>query len=316
MKYIHIYNNRTEYNAVEKEIYDMSLIRNEDNLVLFSKNVPNIERIYEEEYFTIEITQGGYFTVAAAIQNVTKAYSPLNIDYSFNEGDWISTQITRTGLTFNCIAGDSIRFRGTNTTYCNNLDAGNNTHKQWYVIFGIVGHDDWFGEEDAHGANYYKNIDEFMHTTCKFNVCGNIMSLLYGDNFVGQTTLPSTYTFANLFKTSNVVSAEHLILPSTTLTKRCYSCMFSKAYYLETSPEFIAETLSSECMHYAFETCESLTKITFLATNANKSTNTNNFMSGTPDTSDCIFIKNPNVTAASIKTTCGIPENWTIQDYV
>jgi hypothetical protein len=59
-----------------------------------------------------------------------------------------------------------------------------------------------------------------------FDVEGNIMSLIYGDNFIGNNTLTGTYNFCSMFKLSNSVSAEHMILPATTLTQYCYRADF------------------------------------------------------------------------------------------
>ena len=59
----------------------------------------------------------------------------------------------------------------------------------------------------------------YFIATGKFDVYGNIMSLLYGDNFIGQTSLTGkTYAFYNLFRgNTNIVSAQDIILPATTL---------------------------------------------------------------------------------------------------
>jgi hypothetical protein len=62
----------------------------------------------------------------------------------------------------------------------------------------------------------------------KCNLKGNIMSLLYGDEFEGQTDLTGkTSAFYQLFKgCTNVVKANKLILPATTLEISCYYRMF------------------------------------------------------------------------------------------
>lgn len=61
-------------------------------------------------------------------------------------------------------------------------------------------------------------------STNKFNVQGNIMSLLYGNNFKEQTSLTSKdYAFYLLFTANeNVTNAKNLILPSTVLVRSCY----------------------------------------------------------------------------------------------
>ena len=88
----------------------------------------------------------------------------------------------------------------------------------------------------------------------KCNVKGNIMSLLYGDNFEGQTDLSGkNYTFYKLFyNCKTIVDVSELILPATTLANNCYSNMFSGCTNLITAPELPATTLASQCYNYMF----------------------------------------------------------------
>ena len=307
MKYIKIYNTRSEYNAAPKEDYEMSLIMEEDNYVVFYRN-------YSKEYFTIEITRAGDFTVVPAIDPKSTLSSidesiALTISYSLNGGEWTSATLLTSGLTLSVSVGDTIRFKGNNTNYCNNIPGSHKDgpHKLWYVVFGCIQDD---------GDIY---IGEFTSTTARFNAYGNIMSLLYGDNFIGQTTLPSTFTFCQLFKTSGIVSAEHLILPSMTLTDSCYRAMFSKAHRLIVSPTFPAKNLTTECYKYMFEDCNSLQKITCLAETGLTTENTtgavNNFTTSKSGfRSTGLFIKSPNATTWTIGIN-GIPNGWTIIDY-
>ena len=97
--------------------------------------------------------------------------------------------------------------------------------------------------------------------TGNFNVSGNIMSLLYGDNFIGQTDLTGKdYIFFGLFNSNtNLVSAENLILPATTLAEHCYVYMFNSCTSLTTSPELPATTLADSCYNSMFNACTSLT---------------------------------------------------------
>ena len=68
----------------------------------------------------------------------------------------------------------------------------------------------------------------FEGGTATYDIEGNIMSLLYGDNFADRTALPDgSYTFCSLFKKAPVISAENLILPATTLKEYCYRALFS-----------------------------------------------------------------------------------------
>lgn len=97
--------------------------------------------------------------------------------------------------------------------------------------------------------------------TGNFNVSGNIMSLYYGDDFVGQTDLTGkNYVFYRLFhQCDKLVSAENLILPATTLASFCYGSMFQGCTSLTTAPELPATTLASSCYGSMFFGCTSLT---------------------------------------------------------
>ena len=105
----------------------------------------------------------------------------------------------------------------------------------------------------------YAGIGKFV-ATGKFDAYGNIMSLLYGDNFVGQISLTGkTYAFYKLFSNTEVVSAQNLILPATTLAYQCYKEMFFACTSLTTAPVLPATTLASSCYDSMFRGCKSLT---------------------------------------------------------
>ena len=92
---------------------------------------------------------------------------------------------------------------------------------------------------------------------------GNIMSLLYGDNFSGQTVIPSNFNLRKLFSgATNITSAENLVIPATTVKKQCYSQMFQGCTNLVTAPKVIgssAMTWSGDyCWSDMFNTCTSL----------------------------------------------------------
>ena len=97
--------------------------------------------------------------------------------------------------------------------------------------------------------------------TGDFDVQGNVMSLLYGDNFKGQTDLTGkNYAFYRLFNNNTkVVSVENLSLPATTLANHCYSGMFQGCTNLVNAPELPATTLADDCYGGMFQDCTSLT---------------------------------------------------------
>ena len=127
----------------------------------------------------------------------------------------------------------------------------------------------WKG--DAQQTGYYDEDDEgdwvgsFFSSDCEFNVYGNIMSLYYGDNFIDKDELEYEGQFAYLFSdyneelTCEVVNANNLILPATTLTQNCYYYMFQNCTSLTTAPKLPATTLAEDCYENMFEGCISLT---------------------------------------------------------
>lgn len=90
-----------------------------------------------------------------------------------------------------------------------------------------------------------------------YNLKGNIMSLLFGDDAKGKTTMLG-YCLQYLFKNSNVVTVEKDFLPATTLDTYCYAGMFEGCTNLTTAPELPAITLAAHCYSRMFMSCISL----------------------------------------------------------
>lgn len=112
--------------------------------------------------------------------------------------------------------------------------------------------------ENSTYATTTSNYNQFA-STGQFEAKGNIMSLIYGDNFENQTELTGAYNFCSLFRNPNVVSAENLILPATTLANYCYQGMFYNCTSLTTAPELPATTLANSCYYRMFQNCTNLT---------------------------------------------------------
>lgn len=103
-------------------------------------------------------------------------------------------------------------------------------------------------EEDRHSQ---------FSTKGKLSVNGNIMSLLYGDDFGGNLTIPnSSGCFYYLFQNATITSAPEL--PATTLTRYCYSHMFAGCTGLEEAPALPASEMQQHCYSYMFYNCTSL----------------------------------------------------------
>ena len=97
--------------------------------------------------------------------------------------------------------------------------------------------------------------------TGNFDVYGNVMSLYYGDNFIGQISLSGkNYAFKLLFAScAKIINAKNLILPATTLSNNCYEQMFVNCQSLISAPEILpATTLANYCYWNMFYNCSSL----------------------------------------------------------
>ena len=124
----------------------------------------------------------------------------------------------------------------------------------------------------GNNANY-GNDDEWWYnqftSTGYYDVEGNIMSLVGGDNFTGLTTLDSGSTFLFLFSAYDEESAEYfdsylqsagnLVLPATILSDYCYESMFDGCNSLTTTPKLPATTLADGCYSSMFSDCSTLT---------------------------------------------------------
>ena len=180
---------------------------------------------YENDYLTFRITSAG----TICWKSVGTGHTDT-IEYSLNGGEWTSITAASTPTGINVVADDVIRFKGTNTTYAKD--------KSNYASFG----------KDTSGSTD-------IGSTAHFVAEGNVMSLIYGDNFIGNTAMTGTYNFCSLFKRTHIESAENLVLPSTTLTNYCYRAMFSWCTELAVAPALPATTLAQGVYWYMFEKC-------------------------------------------------------------
>ena len=243
------------------------------------------------------------------------------IDYSLNGSPWSSITATDDSTYIDVVAGDTVRFRGENTSYA--------TSKSGYTGFG-------YGERAPSGSASYDS------DAAEVDIEGNIMSLIYGDNFDGVESFNGgTYNFCSIFKKLKVVSATNLVLPATILREYCYRAMFSWCTYLEEAPalpattlakgaywymfencaiteapDLLAETLVAECYGNMFTGCTSLNYIKcmaksgFNATNCKQSWVKNVASQGT-------FVKDSDVSVSTwTRGANGIPTNWLVYDDV
>ena len=183
-------------------------------------------------YFTFEAIEDGEigFHYEECDTSVPQTYTALTVSYSINGGAWNS--ITSTTAATNQIvvnAGDIVRFKSTNSGF----------------------------------SNYSSNGCLVNHKITNTNNCyvyGNIMSLLYGDNFDGEDEITEAYAFSSFFSGNQKIylhPTKPLSLPATTLTNSCYAFMF-KGCNITSSPKLPATTLAISCYRHMFEDCINL----------------------------------------------------------
>ena len=197
-----------------------------------------------------------YFTIIA-LTDGTISYSHKEgsnpMFYSINEGEWIETTVS---VDISVSKNDMIRFKS---------NRGNQAYNQETFTSG---------------------------GTAQFEVAGNLMSLVAGDDFA--TYVPNTNatgtdgdlyrSFMNFFGyCTGLISAKNLIikycdyqsfsqffsrctsllippkLPAMTLANNCYQYMFDGCKSLTTAPALPATTLASSCYGSMFFGCTSLT---------------------------------------------------------
>ena len=220
--YLHLFETEQEFDAqYEGSGYTEPWVSYtmETSAVTFNKGPHD----YSQDYLTFEILSAG--NICWFVEEESE--NPKTIEYKLNDGNWTSlTPKDDSSAIISVVPGDKVMFRGNNATYM---------------------------DSDTGGYN------KFEGSTAVFNLCGNIMSLVAGDNFATATTLTGTYNFATMFNYTSAVSASNLILPATALTEYCYMSMFEGCGSLIQAPELPATTLAEVCYQNMFQGCTSLT---------------------------------------------------------
>ena len=257
---------------------------------------------YSQDYLTIESIDDNntiYFTASNTAMTST-------ISASTDNGTTWTAYTSSTGRTMLATlnTGDKLLLKGTNATYST--------------------------------ISFFTRTNK-IDSTERFNVYGNIMSLISGDSFSNADTLASAYTFYQFFQETGVVNAKNLVMPATTLANNCYNEMFSGCTVMTTAPALPATTLANSCYSYMFKGCSSLTTapalpattltsscynnmfrdcsslnyIKCLARNISASNCTNGWVIGV--SSSGTFTKAASMSSWTTGSS-GIPNNWTVED--
>ena len=120
-------------------------------------------------------------------------------------------------------------------------------------------------KSNFHGATGNKVANGTFSSTGNFDLTGNSMSLIYGDEFENQLSLKGKQSvFHSLFKNcTKLKSVSNSVLPATTLSNRCYYYMFGNCTGITSIQEGLlpATTLSDYCYSYMFRDCTGITSI-------------------------------------------------------
>lgn len=175
-------------------------------------------------------------------------------------------------------------------------------------------------------------------STSTFNISGNIMSLVYGDDFIDNNVLPDNCFMQFFSGCSNLINAENLILPNTTsfycyyfmfasctslitapklpstiLTEQCYVQMFNNCTSLIKAPDLLADTLVYGCYYNMFNGCSNLNYIKMLATDVSDTAVLYNWVKGVASTGT--FVKHPDMNSLPSGNS-GIPTGWTVENAI
>lgn len=223
---------------------------------------------------------GRYLTFEIFQNGYIQWYNPepgvnKQIEYRRNKSEWTTCDC---GTTINVQMNDILEFRGSHPSYI-----------------------DIQSEEPC-----------YFRSNCRFNVKGNIMSLIYSDDFMFKDTLTDEFCFGYLFcDCDKLISAENLMLPAITLSDSCYHSMFSGCTSLTKAPKLPATTLAQSCYYCMFSDCTSLNYIKCLATDISADNCLFKWVNNVAPTGT--FIKASNMEDWTTGNE-GIPNGWDIEN--
>ena len=187
--------------------------------------VVSSEPDYQGDYLTLSALEDGEITITIPAE-INKYYA-TSISYSKDKSNWTETVVDNTDQTITIPVSNSDNVYLKAVARC------------------------WYEPSESCGLR--------IDSSANINVSGNIMSLLYGDDFKDKTTF-SASVFRQLFmNNTHLINGENLILPATTLEAYCYANMFCNCSSLETAPELPATILTYYCYYSMFYGCTSLT---------------------------------------------------------
>lgn len=258
MEYLRLFDTETEYNTSKDgfKYPTVSYVKSNDTVYYMS-----LRDKYKMEYLTFEAVDDCVFTLTLGAKLPTTCVP--SVSYSVDGGEnWTTTaNVDNTEVvvtTPTITAGNKVLWKADAVQYCYQPDSAD------------VG-------DDIPLTN--AGLSTFR-STGKYNISGNIMSLLYGDDFADKTTFKAyvstgygagafTYLFGWNYTweeyedhpeyfNEKILSSKNLILPATTLANYCYYGMFIACSKMVDCPELPALNLGVACYKEMFYLCDSL----------------------------------------------------------
>ena len=180
---------------------------------------------YQDEYLTLSALEDGEITITIPAA-INSSYA-TSLSYSKDKSTWTDTIIDDTAqtITIPVTSGENVYLKGIAKQLCNS------------------------------------NASVNINSTANIDASGNIMSLLYGDDYKDKVAFQSgsSYTLSELFyNNTHLINAKNLILSAMTLSQNCYYNMFNGCTSLTKAPVLPATTLKSNCYREMFSNCTSL----------------------------------------------------------
>ena len=187
-----------------------------------------------------------------------------NFDYVYSIRDEIKAYVHYKDysveyLTFETISDGTFTFAGTGYQNPNNIQYSTDNGETWSdastnVTINVAAGDRILWKGEMLNPTEYNGIGTFQNSTAVYNIEGNIMSLVYSDNFIGQTDITGkNYMFFGLFKNTQCINAKNLVLPSMVLCNYCYGSMFYNCTQLVSGPKLPATTLAYYCYGWMYQ---------------------------------------------------------------
>ena len=190
------------------------------------------ESDYYNQYFTTE-SETDNNTITLTVGSSVTSNHMTSISYSYDKVNWTTTVIDSTTQTISVT-----------------LNTGNKAY--------------WKGIGNALGSGYQNaNYWSIFSATGNYKVYGNIASLLFGDSFIGQYTMPAGYSngrnFQCLFREdTHLTDAKNLIIPFYNCSNNAMANTFYGCSNLLYGPELYFTSIGQYSLTSTFQNCTSM----------------------------------------------------------